>query len=263
MQNMLCMEIPVFHPIYKKWKTYGYKGEKERENLQEALNNATGGYCMYCYSRIKVDGKNFGQLEHAIEKNNSTLLIECIPDIGIACSKCNSSFKKTGEKTRKIDQTIIAQFEQRSRCGKGHRKQCSIPCHALRDLQKYYSEMSDAEILLQPMNVQAATGKFLQLQYSVLKMEFEPKEDVQNPLTDKEKQFVRLHIKRFHLNDPKYRTTQLRDFIAMVIDNEGKFPAYEYNNLVVQLFAEQLRTLQKEECLKICKKIYPILFLIG
>lgn len=54
---------------------------------------------MYCYTRVLVDRKMFGNLEHAIEKNNSDKLIECIPNIGLACPTCNQSFKRRNEKT--------------------------------------------------------------------------------------------------------------------------------------------------------------------
>ena len=74
---------------------------------------------------------------------------------------------------------------------------------------------------------------------------------------------MRLHIQRFHLNDPKYRTKQLRDFVGLVIDMNGKIPNYEYNNLVVQLFAMQIEAKTIEERLKICNSIYPILVLVG
>ncbi len=53
---------------------------------------------MYCYTRIQVAGKYMGDLEHAIERRNSVLLEECIPNIGIACPVCNESFKRIGEK---------------------------------------------------------------------------------------------------------------------------------------------------------------------
>lgn len=140
MQNLLSIDIPVFQPKYKKWKKYGYTDSREKQNLKEVLKVATGGYCMYCYSRINTDGKFVGHLEHAIEKNNSDRLLECIP---------------------------------------------------------------------------------------------------------------------------KYRTKQLRDFVGLVIDMNGKIPNYEYNNLVVQLFAMQIEAKTIEERLKICNSIYPILVLVG
>ncbi len=261
MQDLLCLDIPVFKPKYKRWKKYGYKNETERQNLKKLLCDTTDGYCMYCYSRIDTDRKFYGHLEHAIEKNNSTKLIECIPNIGIACPSCNLSFKKQGENERKINQSEIDRFEKDSKCSIEKRKQCTVPCRPLRKLQKIYSIMPGAEILLQPMNVMSETKKILQLQYNVLKMEFAPKEDENNRLTEQERIFVKTHINRFHLNDPEYRTTQLRDFVGLTIDTNGKMPVYEYNNMVVKLFAERLKERSQEECLKICSRIYPILVL--
>ncbi|MDO4336937.1 MAG: hypothetical protein Q4C91_02505 [Eubacteriales bacterium] len=263
MQSLLCLDIPVFKPKYKKWRRYGYTDEKEKENLKEVLIDTTGGYCMYCYSRIRPDGKYVGHLEHAIEKKNSDRLLECIPNIGLACPTCNLSFKRKGEKSRKISTQAVCEFEKKCNCEKNQRKQCTVACKALRQLQKSYSEMADADILLQPMNIKAKNGAFLRLRYDVLKMEFEPLEDNTHKITDEERRFVGAHINRFHLNDPKYRTTQLRDFVGLVIDTNGKIPVYEYNNLVVQLFSKQLEEKGKEERVKICSTIYPILVMVG
>ena len=89
MNYNMFMELPIFHPEYKKWIKYGYKNTKEKLNLNKVLLKSSHGYCMYCYSRVLVDEKNFGNLEHAIEKANSKNLIECIPNIGMTCPKCN------------------------------------------------------------------------------------------------------------------------------------------------------------------------------
>lgn len=218
---------------------------------------------MYCYSRIKIDGKFVGHLEHAIEKKNSDTLVECIPDIGLACPACNLSFKRRGEKNRMISASDVCEFERESNCSGKQRKQCTVACRALRKLQKVYSEMTDAEILLQPMNIRSRAGNVLRLRYNVLKMEFEPMEDCVHILTDEERRFMKAHIHRFHLNDPKYRTTQMRDFVRLVIDLNGKIPSYEYNNLVVELFAEQLERKTMDERLKICSSIYPVLVMAG
>ncbi len=116
MEDFLVLEIPAFKPHYKRWKKYGYKNPVEKSNLKDILEESTGGYCMYCYSRIRVDGKLYANLEHAIEKSNSDKLIECIPDIGLSCSVCNQTFKRIGEQKRKIPQKIIDQYEKSSRC---------------------------------------------------------------------------------------------------------------------------------------------------
>lgn len=187
-------------------------------------------------------------------------MVECIPNIGLACSKCNFSFKRKGENKRKITKDVIELFESQSRCEKEKWKQCTKACVALRCLQNAYINLPEAEILLQPMSIKGTSGKLLQLQYNVLNMQFEP---LENEITEAEREFLKMHIYRFHLNDPQYRTTQLISFVELVIDTEGKIPQYEYNNIVIQLFAEQLECKSREERLKICKSIYPILVLNG
>ncbi len=261
MDNYLCLEIPEFQVKYSKHKKYGYEKSEERENLKDILNKASKEYCMYCYSRLKVDNKWYGNLEHAIEKSNSDKLIECIPNIGMSCSICNQTFKRIGERKRKVSQSAKDEFEKSSRCTTKNRKQCTVPCKALRNLQVSYSGMEDAEILLQPMGIERKdSNELLALQYDVLRMEFLPCTILHN-YSEEELLFINRHIKRFHLNDPKYRTHALIDFVKNVIDNGGKIPDYEYNNLVVQLFVDKIKEKTQEERFDICCKIYPIMFL--
>ena len=78
--------------------------------------------------------------------------------------------------------------------------------------------------------------------------------------SDRELRFIEAHIKRFRLNDPKFRSRQLFDFIQNIIDNHGGLPAYEYNNLTVTLFRKKLEQKPPEEILKICEKIYIVTF---
>lgn len=92
-----------------------------------------------------------------------------------------------------------------------------------------------------------------------MNMEFEPAKD-SHTYSDKELRFIEAHIKRFRLNDPKFRSRQLFDFIKNVIDNNGSLPKYEYNNLTVKLFCEKLVNKSSEEVLKICKNIFIIMF---
>lgn len=250
----------MFKPEYKEDEKYGYANADEKNNLKGVLAECSEGYCMYCFSRIRVDGKLYANLEHAIEKNNSNKLIECIPNIGISCSVCNQTFKRIGERNRKIPKSIMCQFEKFSQCSIGRRKRCMVPCKSLRKLQESYSDLPDAEIILQPMGIRGSdSGEELALQYNVMKMEFEPATD-RYTYSDREIIFINAHINRFRLNDPEYRTHQLCDFIKNVIDNEGKIPAYEYNNLIVKLFQEKVSGRPRDEILKICKSIYVIMF---
>lgn len=215
---------------------------------------------MYCFSRIRVDGKFNANLEHAIEKGYSDKLIECIPDIGLACITCNQAFKRIGERKRRLLPVSIDQFDQQSKCSIEKRKQCTVACKALRELQKQYSKFPDAQIILQPMGIKGVdSGEELALQYNVLHMEFEPANE-DHTYSDAEKSFIGEHMKRFRLNDPRYRTRQLYDFIRNVVDNQGSLPVYEYNNLVVELFREKLLGRTQEEVAKICESIFVIMF---
>lgn len=74
MSSLTILDIPSFVPQYDKSISYGYKG-LNGDNLLDLLYSATGGYCMYCYSRIDIDSKRFGQLEHSIEKMHSPIKI--------------------------------------------------------------------------------------------------------------------------------------------------------------------------------------------
>lgn len=103
------------------------------------------------------------------------------------------------------------------------------------------------------------TNEKLILQYNVMNMEFEPAKD-SHTYSDSELRFIEAHIKRFRLNDPQFRSRQLFEFVKNVIDNNGNIPKYEYNNLTVKLFRENLKDKSSEEILKICKNIFIITF---
>lgn len=259
--EFLYLDIPAFSVRYKRWKKYGYQKTGEKENTKEALMEASNGYCMYCYSRVKVDNKMFGHLEHALEKINSEKLVECIPNIGLACPVCNESFKKVGERKRKLPVQVRSRFEQKSKCRVDARKQCTVACKALRELQKAYSKQPGAEIILQPMGVCGeVSGEKFSICYDMIKMEFLPNQRC-HAYSAEELLFLRRHIQRFRLNDPKYRTHQLAEYIKSMIDQNGDLPQYEYNNLIVQLFADFLEGRTAREKVDICRKIYPIIFL--
>ena len=126
-------------------------------------------------------------------------------------------------------------------------------------LQTDYYQKEDSHIILQPMGAKGRKSRQdLRVQYDVLRRKFQPSE---NPLYDREDlNFINEHIQRFHLNDPQYCTGQLMAFVRQVVDQQGKVPKYEYNNLVVELFAEKLSGKTEEEVLKICQAIYIIGF---
>lgn len=261
MEDVLLLQLPVFRPQYDRRVKYGYKNAKGKSRLLDVLLKCTNGYCMYCYSRVLVDGKSYAHLEHAIEKNNSDKLTECIPNIGLACSVCNQTYKRIGENKRTLSKEVVRRFEQESLCVPASKKQCVEPCDALRNMQCEYSAQPDAHILLQPMGIRGLeTGELLNLQYDVLNMEFQPAEGI-HTYSENEKQFIESHIRRFRLNDPKYRTKSLFQFIRNVVDQGGIIPLYEYNNWIVEEFARKLNGKTRAEILKICEAVYRIMFL--
>lgn len=83
MADILMIDIPKFQVDFEWDKEYGYLGDTKRSNLYDALYSASKCYCMYCYTRIQIDNRRTGQLEHAIEKNISLQkLTDCVPNIG-------------------------------------------------------------------------------------------------------------------------------------------------------------------------------------
>lgn len=79
--------------------------------------------------------------------------------------------------------------------------------------------------------------------------------------SEQEIQYIEEHIRRFHLNDPKYRTKSLFEFVKQVIDHHGILSNYEYNNWLVEQFAKMLSDRSQEEALKLCEAIYCSTFL--
>lgn len=255
MDSLLLFSIPLFQPVYPETEKipFGYTTEKEKLNLKTILSKSSLGYCMYCYKRIDVDGKNDGHLEHGIERQNSDKLSNCVPNIGISCATCNLSFKRRGEKKRKLSASSIQRFENNAICPTC----CATPCPALRKLQEEYSQRPGSEILIQPLGVYGPdSGAPLRLQYDVLKAQFVPSTNY--PYSDAEKSFIEKHILRFNLNDTKYKTKELIEFITEIVNNEGKIPRHTGNNLIVVLFSRYLNGKKSDEILKICSMIYSI-----
>lgn len=143
------LQIPIFQPAYQEDVGYGYKGIKGTR-LRELLYKTSNGYCMYCYTRILIDSKKIGELEHAIEKrhsDNSDKLEECVPNLGLACPKCNKSFKKVNDRGEIFTKKQKDSFES-AQCTK---ESCNQECTAYKRLKNIY--LKKRPIILQPMGV--------------------------------------------------------------------------------------------------------------
>lgn len=257
MADLLMIDIPKFRVDFETDREYGYTGTIEKENLKDALYKAGKQYCMYCYTRIQIDNRRMGHLEHGIEKNISPdKLTDCVPDIGLACSICNDKYKRYQEKERRPEKSVITEFEKNKLC----KKNCINECSAFLKLKKEYLRNEKAHIILQPSGVKGEdSDEELLLQYDVLEAEFIPSRSYR--YSQNEKNFIQDHINRFHLNTADDKTRQLIYFIQDTIEHDGKYPDIEYNNMIVELFVEQVLTGKtQEEILKICRLIYSYSF---
>ncbi|MDE6314155.1 MAG: hypothetical protein K2M46_11175, partial [Lachnospiraceae bacterium] len=224
-ENLLILSIPKFKVDFLKNSGYRYRVEEEKNELKKQLAKGSNGYCMYCYRRIVLDGQNFGHLEHAIEKSNSNKLIDCVPNIAIACSVCNTSYKKRGEKQRKLSKKVIVDFEN-NLCDEN----CVKPCSAYLKLREEYVKKEHAHIILQPLGVKGNDSKEeLEIEYNILDGEFKPSQN--HRYTDKERQFIQNHIDRFQLNEKGIKTKQLLKFLKDTINNGGRYTTMEYNHM--------------------------------
>lgn len=213
---------------------------------------------MYCYNRIKIDENDYGHLEHAIEASIAPeKLKNCIPNIGIACPKCNDKYKKVGEKQRVPSLQDIEVFKKEADCKKEF---CIKPCKAYQQLKRVYLKRSGSQFLMQPQGVNAADigiakERELKLQYDVLNSKFIP--SMKEQYSEKEKNFLLHHIDMFCLNSVERQSTQMVKFLKDTIQNEGHYTAIEFNNHVVELFVETvLKGKNEEEILKICENLY-------
>ena len=97
MMDYFSVDIPVFVPSYDEKKLYGWS--RYKDDLWDLLKDTTGGYCMYCYDTVWINGQRRGQIEHGIEKINSPeYLTDCVPNLGLACENCNGNIRKEEKK---------------------------------------------------------------------------------------------------------------------------------------------------------------------
>lgn len=255
--DVLMIDLPQYCVEYLN-ENYSYLPGKGRENLKKALYHASRNYCMYCYTRIKIDGNGFGHLEHAIERSIAPeKLTNCVPNIGIACPQCNDRYKKIGEKQRCPDVGDVENFKKEAGCGKEF---CKKPCKAYQQLKRAYLKRSNAQFLMQPLGVNAEdigikAKRALKLQYDILNNTYVPSKKEQ--YSKKEEHFLKHHIDMFCLNSVERKSTQMVKFLKDTIQKEGNYTTVEYNNQVVELFVEVvLKGKSSEEILKICENLY-------
>lgn len=256
-EDKMIVDVPVYHVEYTETE-YGYRPGRGRDNLKKALLKASHDYCMYCHTRIRIDGNQYGHLEHAIEKSFLPEKLEnCVPNIGIACSTCNDKYKRYGEKNRKPQQKDLQEFKECANCSSTY---CNTTCAAYDKLKRAYLKRRESQFLMQPQGVTSydlgiEEKRELSLQYDILQCKYIP--SCEKKYTDYEINFLNHHIAMFGLNSKQRKTTQLKKFLQDTIEKDGNFSKIEYNSQIVELFVEQvLKGRNQEEILKICRTVY-------
>lgn len=249
MEDFFVVDIPIFVPSYEADKKYGWS--KYKDNLWGLLKNTTGGYCMYCYDSIWINGQRRGQIEHGIEKINSVnCLSDCVPNLGLACENCNGSYKRRGEEKRKLSVKSIKEFEK-VKCRK---YDCKEPCDEYKKLRREY--IRTGKIMIQPFEVRLKEdGNILRLQYDLLKCKYIPSNS-HGEYNEEELKIIGEHIKLFGLNSPERKNFEIGRYCKNVIDNQSIMKDVIYNNLIVDLFRKKLSSLHIQEAIKICQIIY-------
>lgn len=248
-EDFFLIDIPVFEPEYDTEVKYGWS--KYKYNTWDLLKNTTGGYCMYCYDSIWINGQRRGQIEHGIEKTNSPeRLTDCVPNLGIACENCNDSYKRRGEVKRKLSRESIEEFE----CGECLKYDCKSPCEKFKVLRRKY--IRNGKIVLQPFEAKCREdGHSLRLQYDLLNCRYIPSRSCRE-YDREELDIIAGHIKLFELNSPERKNYEIGKFCKNVIDNQCLMQGVTYNSMLVELFREKLRKLELKEAVNVCRIVY-------
>lgn len=249
MEDFFVVDIPVFIPIYDANTKYGWS--RHKESLWDLLKEVTGGYCMYCYDSVWINEQRRGQIEHGIEKINSPeYLTDCIPNLGLACSNCNGSYKKRGENSRKLPISSIKKFEDND-CKK---YDCRGLCDGYYQLRMEY--IRSGKIILQPFEAKIhKNGHTLRLQYDLLNFKYIPAKN-RDAYEKEELEIMQNHIALFGLNSPERKNYEVGKYCKNVVDYRSLMENVTYNNLVVHLLREKLKCLDITKAIKICEIIY-------
>lgn len=250
------IKIPNYKVDFKLDVDYSYShGKDEIKNL---LIQTSKGYCMYCYSRILNDKKNYGHLEHTIEQEIVPELKECHQNLSIACPTCNNSFKKKEQNKRKIIISTI--FDCNNKINN-----CQNYCQNYGQIAtKYMQNMIENDlqkILLKPhiiINNDRPNTQF-EIMYDLLDFKFKPSNNVNYSTLDKE--YIQSHIDKFGLNDSSFETDVIREVLNDFF-YYGKIPKEErYSNWIGDLFIEKLEKIKEKGGLESVKKFCNMLSL--
>lgn len=253
-EDFFLLDLPIYKPIYKENTVYGYSSDKKKQNTIELLTETSNGYCMYCYNRVVINGNNYAHIEHGIEKKNTKCLEDCVPNLGLACSKCNQSYKGKGEKER----NLTARQKQKLNACKCESENCKAVCKTFQHCRNYY--VKKWRIILQPFGVERVERRkrvLYKIQFNLLTGEYIASE--KENYSERDIEFIKQHINFFGLNDVERRNKELAIYCKNVIAEKSLLKGITVNHLVVELFREKLESIPLEKAIKVCERIYIML----
>lgn len=257
MEDIFILELPINYEVkFEENENYKYNSKGEN-NLKKILSKASRGYCMYCYTRIELDGRNYGHLEHTIEQNIAPSLINCHHNISLVCPTCNLSLKKREQNKRiiKIDENLSCNFSCKD-----------TPCDTYYTITNNYIEnliIKDdvKKFILMPRGIiqksQTKEKIYYKIAYDLQNFRFIPYNDKRYLLESKK--YIEEHIEKFCLNDEKYRTKEIEKVIEDILTLEKIPNKTRYNNLVAELFIEKLEKIYSQFGIEKIKKISLLL----
>ena len=225
------LNFPTFYQIdypQKNKKYYNYNNQKE---IKDILTKSSNGYCMYCGNSIIINGKNIGQLEHSIEKKQNEVEIKylkhCKYNMSIACSVCNTSFKKSSIKSIDINENHFC------------KEKCDEECKEyLINKEEYISKNA---IILMPKGIKINSE--LGIEYDLLNLRFDPSED--KGYSEEELNFIQNHINRFMLNSEEYMPIDIFKICIHIIKYNDIPEKGNYSNVIADIFIDYLKDIQE------------------
>ena len=256
--DIFMIRLPIYQVKFEENKNYDMSTKRGKKNLRDILLETGKGYCMYCYSKINIDKKNYGHLEHTVESKIVPDLKKCHYNLSIACPTCNSSSKSKEEKQRRIG---VESFI----CDKVNCMESPCKDYYL-NTNKYLNNMIEKKlekIIMQPRGIiESYTGEknYFEIEYNLLQQEFVPLNNKE--YSEKVIKYIKSHIDKFNLNDEEYRTEEIKKVVEYVIEYEN-IPKKDYfNNYIAELFIEKLEVFLKESSSSKMEKVKKICIII-
>lgn len=213
-------------------KDYSVDNEKyfddknKKAEIKELLTRIAKDYCMYCGNLIVINNKNSGQIEHSVEKNNfkKGYLTNCKYNLSIACSVCNTSFKKVNIKQISVDKNYTCP------------KICNNICAEYQKNINDYIKVN--KIILMPLGIKNTNGDYYEIVYDALTMTFKYNSVVNYSQSDID--FIKNHIERFKLNDNEFKPKDILKVCEYIIESNILPKEKSFYNIIADLFINYL-----------------------